>query len=123
MVRFCLDVVRDHDPQAAWQILDEKYQRYNWIHAYPNIAADILALWHCGGDMTEAFSLLALAGLDVDCNAGLVGNVLGILTGVPPRWAEPIEKDDLLETCLPATPRLSIRALAERTYRAALSIL
>ena len=73
----------DADPASAWRTLDRHFEQYNWIHAYPNIAADILALWFGQGDMTRSFSLLAHAGLDVDCNAGLVGNVLGVMNGVP----------------------------------------
>ena len=76
VVKHCLQVVKsDGDPASAWRTLDRRFEQYNWIHAYPNIAADILALWFGQGDMTRSFSLLAHAGLDVDCNAGLVGNV------------------------------------------------
>jgi uncharacterized protein YvpB len=77
------------------------------------MAADVLALWFGEGDMTRSFSLLAKAGVDVDCNAGLVGNVLGIISGVPDKWAEPI--GDLLETYLPGKERLSIKKIAALT--------
>ena len=114
----CLQVVAaDADPASAWRTLDRQFEQYNWIHAYPNIAADILALWFGQGDMTRSFSLLAHAGLDVDCNAGLVGNVLGIMSGVPDQWAAPL--GDKLETYLKGKERLSIRRLAERTARLA----
>ena len=116
IVRECLEVTgRETDPRAAWRILDTRFERYNWIHAYPNIAADILALWFGGGDMTRSFQLLAHAGLDVDCNAGLVGNVLGVMGGVPDQWAAPI--GDKLETYLKGKEILSIRELARRTAR------
>lgn len=114
----CLQTLRsEQDPQRAWEILDRRFERYNWIHAYPNLAADLLALWHSGGDMTKAFSWLAYAGLDVDCNAGLVGNVLGVMRGTPAQWAEPL--GDTLETYLPGKEKLSIRGLAARTARLA----
>jgi hypothetical protein len=77
----------------------------------------MLALWDSGGDFTEAMALLAKAGYDVDCNGGLVGNVLGVLRGVPPEWAEPL--GDLLETYIKGKQRLSIKALAETTARLA----
>ncbi len=105
------------DPQNAWRALDARFEEYNWIHAYPNLAADMLALWHCGGEMTSAFRWLAHAGLDVDCNAGLVGSVLGVMRGAPPQWSHPLE--DTLETYLPGRERLSIRVLAGRTARLA----
>ncbi len=118
VVRECLDVVGSCEaPATAWDILDRRFERYNWIHAYPNLAADILALWYGGDDLTQAFKLLAHAGLDVDCNAGLVGNVLGVMNGVPDKWARPI--GDRLETYIKGKEALSIRALAARTARLA----
>jgi ADP-ribosylglycohydrolase len=118
VVEECLAVVRSSpDPASAWRALDRRFEQYNWIHAYPNLAADILALWYGQGDMTRSFSLLAHAGMDVDCNAGLVGNMLGIMDGVPDAWAEPI--GDGLETYLKGKERLSIRELSARTARLA----
>lgn len=118
VVREVLSVVaEEQDPSSAWARLDKRFERYNWIHAYPNIAADIFALWYGVGDFTLSMSLLAQAGNDVDCNAGLVGNVLGIMSGVPEKWAAPI--GDLLETYIKGKERLSIKELAERTVRLA----
>lgn len=114
VVRGTLDVLQEKDtPEEAWPILDERFVQYNWIHAYPNIAADLLALWFGKGDFTETMSLLALAGNDVDCNAGLVGNLLGVMDGVPEQWAAPI--GDLLETYLKGKEKMSIRKLSEKT--------
>ncbi len=114
----CLDIIRNApDYRSAWKILDQRFEEYNWIHAYPNLAADLLALWYGNGDITKSFQILAHAGLDVDCNAGLVGNILGIMHGVPQAWSAPL--GDLLETYLPGKGRLSIRELAERTARLA----
>ena len=115
---FCLDVVLStDDPSIAWGKLDKHFERYNWIHAYPNLAADVLALWYGHGDFTETMSLLARAGYDVDCNGGLVGNVLGLIRDVPREWAEPL--GDLLETYIKGKERLSIKAIAEMTSRLA----
>jgi len=111
---FILEVLRTtSDPTSAWPILDKHFERYNWIHAYPNLAADLLALWYGAGDFTESMALLAKAGYDVDCNGGLVGSVLGVIRDVPPAWADPI--GDLLETYIKGKERLSIKELAERT--------
>ncbi len=103
----------EQEPSKAWSRLEKQLERYNWIHAYPNIAADVFALWYGEGDFTKTMSLLAQAGNDVDCNAGLVGNVLGVISPISQTWAEPI--GDLLETYLKGKERLSIRELAERT--------
>lgn len=114
VAREILTILRSEpNPAAAWRLLDVRFEEYNWIHAYPNLAADMLALWHAHGDLTTAFRWLAHAGLDVDCNAGLVGTVLGILYGAPEKWAAPL--NDLLETYLRSKERLSIRTLAART--------
>ncbi len=105
------------DPITAWQILEQRFETYHWIHAYPNIAAVLLALWYGKGDMTRSFALLAAAGLDVDCNGGLVGTILGIQGGIPVEWFEPLQ--DSLETYLRGNERLSIESLARRTARLA----
>jgi ADP-ribosylglycohydrolase len=118
VVRFALDTLAgENAPADAWARLEKRLETYNWIHAYPNIAAVCIALWYGEGDFTETMALLAQAGNDVDCNAGLVGSVLGVIAPVPPAWAEPI--GDLLETYIKGKERLSIRALAERTARLA----
>jgi hypothetical protein len=111
---FILEVLRSNDdPASAWPVLDKHFERFNWIHAYPNLAADLLALWYGEGDFTESLRLLAKAGYDVDCNGGLVGSVLGVMHDVPSAWAVPL--GDLLETYIKGKEKLSIKALAERT--------
>jgi ADP-ribosylglycohydrolase len=116
VVRYCLEMVEtNHNTIKVLEIFSKRFEKYNWIHAYPNIAAVIYSLWFGDGDMTETFSLLAKAGLDVDCNAGLAGNVLGILKPVPQKWADPI--GDRLETYIKGKEVLSIRELAMKTYK------
>jgi hypothetical protein len=91
VVRDCLETVaKENVPAAAWKVLEKHYDEYNWIDAHPNIAAVIYSLWYCQKDMTECFTLLAKAGLDVDCNGGLAGNVLGVILPVPLDWAGPL---------------------------------
>lgn len=115
VVDFCLRKLEvSEDPTQTWLEFEERFERYNWIHAYPNIAAVIYALWYGNGDMTQTFSLLAKAGLDVDCNAGLAGNVLGIINPVPRKWADPI--GDKLETYIKGKEILSIKELAHKTF-------
>ncbi|MEN6482166.1 MAG: ADP-ribosylglycohydrolase family protein [Anaerolineaceae bacterium] len=119
VLRDCLAVVSSQaNPLDAWKILDDHYKEYNWIDAHPNIAAVIVSLWYGKLDMTECFSVLAKCGLDVDCNGGLVGNVLGVIQPVPEQWASPL--GDLLETYLPGKAKLSIKELADRTASLAL---
>jgi ADP-ribosylglycohydrolase len=118
VVRDCLTTVASKvNPDDVWKILEKHYEEYNWIDAHPNIAAVIYALWYSASDMTDCFSLLAKAGLDVDCNGGLAGNVLGVIRPVASDWAAPL--GDLLETYLKGKEQLSIRELAARTARMA----
>jgi hypothetical protein len=112
---------RESDVSSALAWAEQRFEQYNWIHAYPNMAVDIISLWYGGRDITESFALLARGGLDIDCNAGLVGTVLGVMGGVPAVWADPI--GDRLETYIPGKERLSIHALAERTARLARGML
>lgn len=101
---------------AAWNSAQDELKTYNWIHAYPNMVANVTALWFCEGDMTKAFRILAGCGLDVDCNAGTVGSVLGVMHPVPELWSEPIA--DRLQTYIPGMEELSIRGIAALTMRA-----
>ena len=105
------------DPTRALEFIQQRFAAYNWIHAYPNIAAVIVALWYGQGDFTRSMSLLARAGNDVDCNAGLVGTILGVMGDVPKKWVQPI--GDRLETYLKGKEVLSIQKLAARTARLA----
>ncbi len=116
--QFIMETLAKADaPQRAWPLLSAHFEQYNWIHAYPNLAADAFALWYCNADFSQAMALLAQAGNDVDCNAGLVGTVLGIPFGVPDAWATPL--NDTLETYIQGKERLSIRELSARTARLA----
>lgn len=105
--------------RAAWDECEKLLERYNWIHAYPNAAAEVVALWFGGGDFDETMRLVAMCGQDVDCNAAQVGGVLGVMGGpdsIPPRWTGPI--GDELVTYLRGMERLSLRQLARRTVQA-----
>ncbi|MGV8050598.1 MAG: ADP-ribosylglycohydrolase family protein [Anaerolineaceae bacterium] len=99
--------------EQALENLLKHFEAYNWIHAYPNMAADVYSLWYGQGDFSLSMSLLAEAGNDVDCNAGLVGNVLGISYGVPKIWSDPL--NDLLETYITGKEKVRIHTLAEKT--------
>ncbi len=105
------------DPQKAWKKIEPIFEKYNWIHAYPNIGGVIYSLWYGAGSFEESMSLLARAGNDVDCSAGLVGTILGIINPIPEKWSEPI--GDLLETYIKGKEQLSIRELADKTAKVA----
>lgn len=106
-------------PRDAWKHCEGLLERYNWVHAYPNAAAEVVALWFGEGDFDETMRAVAMAGQDVDCNAAQIAAVLGVMLGPPgigDRWTEPI--GDVLETYARGLERLSIRELARRTVEA-----
>lgn len=107
------------EPRAAWDRLEKLLERYNWVHAYPNAAAEVVALWFGDGDFDATMRWVGMCGQDVDCNAAQIGGVIGVLRGregIDRRWTEPI--GDRLDTYVRGMERLSIRGLAARTVEA-----
>ena len=105
----------------SWTHILARYPNHNWIHCLPNIGAVLCALWFGENDMTTSFALLARAGLDVDCNAGLVGAVLGACNGgVPSNWIKPL--DNRIDTYLPDLPTVPISTAAEITLNVSASL-
>lgn len=68
--------------QEALRECQEKYQRYNWIHAYPNACCEIIALYYGKGDFLETLHIITMCGIDVDCNAGMIMPILAIQQGM-----------------------------------------
>lgn len=100
----------------AWKKCEKLFERYNWVHAYPNAAAEIIALWYGNGDFDRTMSIVAMAGQDVDCNAAQIATVLGIMFGpdaVSKRWSAPIH--DELRTYMRGMEELKISELARWT--------
>lgn len=106
------------DWEAAWRQCEERFKTYNWIHAYPNAAAQVIALWY-GSSFDEMLHIIAMEGYDVDCNAAQIATAYAILEGKPlaPRWTDPI--GDRLETYMRGIRETSIRELAAYTCRMA----
>lgn len=79
--------------EEAWRLCAEKYKEYNWVHSYPNAAAEIIALWYGEGDFDETAYIIAMEGLDVDCTAAPVLNALAIIIGIEKideKWINPL---------------------------------
>jgi hypothetical protein len=98
-------------------LCEHKFERYNWIHAYPNIMAEIIALWFGNGDFEETLHIIAQAGQDVDCNAAQILSAVGIMNGmdaIPNSFKDPIA--DRLDTYLRKDKVMSIKQLAQETY-------
>lgn len=122
VIRHALDACRAApDWQAAWAVCDACYRDYNWIHAYPNAAAQIIALWFGADDFDLTLSILCGIGHDVDCNAAQMLCVLGLRHGraaIAPRWSDPLLTGDII-TYMRRPKTLSFDSLVDRTLKAA----
>lgn len=104
------------DWESAWHICEEKYKKYNWIHAYPNAAAEIIALWYGNMDFEETCYIICMEGQDVDCTAAPVLNVLAVMLGfgaLDEKWMTPI--GDTILTTMRRMQRIGIEELIELT--------
>jgi len=120
VVKYALDsCISCNDWEAAWNRCALKYERYNWIHAYPNAAAEVVALWFGNGDFDETMHIIAMEGQDVDCNAAQIGTALGIILGtrgIAKKWTEPI--GDNLDTYVRGMKKMKISELSDWTVNA-----
>ncbi len=102
--------------REAWKLCEEKFKMYNWIHAYPNAAAEVVALYYGGNDFDKTMNIISMAGQDVDCNAAQIATIYGIihgLSGIDEKWTAPIG-DDLI-TYVRGMEKLKISELSKWT--------
>lgn len=98
--------------------IDETYSQYNLVHAFPNAAIEIASLYFGEGNFEKTLNIIGLAGLDVDCNGGQVGNIVGILNyknGLNKKWTDPI--GTVLKTYVRKIEEISIEALVDLTLK------
>lgn len=119
VVNFALECCNKYDDwESAWKVCEKRYERYNWIHAYPNAAAEVIALWFGRGEFDETIHICCMEGYDVDCNAAQVATVIGVMNGegsVGKSWTEPF--GDVLDTYMRGLPKLSIKELSSLTVK------
>jgi len=93
VVRFAYESCLKHsDWHDALAECEQKYIKYNWIHAYPNACCEVIALMYGNGDYEKTLNIVTMCGLDADCNAGMIMPVLGIQKGmriIPNRLIHP----------------------------------
>ena len=125
IVRQALDNCRKYDNWLdAWRISEQRVTRYNWVHAYPNAAIEVIALWYGNGDFNRTIEICGLCGQDVDCNAAQILTVWGTIYGseaIPEYWRAPI--GDKLDTYVRGMEVLSIKKLSARTAAVARALL
>ena len=79
VIRFAYECCQNcKDWQEALALCQEKYVKYNWIHAYPNACCEVIALWYGNGDYEKTLMIITMCGYDVDCNAAMIMPVLAI---------------------------------------------
>ena len=106
--------------REAWTACDAELVRYHWIHAYPNAAAEIVALWFGANDFDAMAEIVCGIGHDVDCNAAQVLAVFAIMHGpdaIPRCWTEPLGHDVITYMRWPR--RTSVAGLTDWTVAAA----
>lgn len=110
--------MENEDWLSTWKEMEEALVKYNWIHSYPNAAAEIVALWYGKGDFDRTMEIIGACGQDVDCNAAQIASVLGVMYGteiLSEKWTAPI--GDRLETYMRGMEELSIKGLTEKTIK------
>ena len=125
MYRSVLDFAWDtcervDDWRPALTECEEKYRKYNWIHAYPNACCEVISLYFGEGDFSETLHIITMCGLDADCNAGMVMPVVAIRDGcssIPEKYIHPVF--DRLTTYMRGEMReITMDALEEKTVQA-----
>ena len=120
VVRFAWEQCEKHDDyRKAWDACEQKYIRYNWIHAYPNAAAEVVALYYCGNNFDDCLNIISMVGQDVDCNAAQIMTLFGLAYGIgciDSRWRDPIR--DELYSYVRGYEKTTITAIAQKTVEA-----
>lgn len=126
--RSVLDFARDCcerncDWRRALMECEEKYQKYNWIHAYPNACCEVIALYYGEGDFSETLHIIAMCGLDADCNAGMIMPIIAIREGcssIPEKYMHPAF--DRLTTYMRGEMReITTDALVDKTVQSVIN--
>ncbi|HWP79202.1 MAG TPA: ADP-ribosylglycohydrolase family protein [Candidatus Acidoferrum sp.] len=117
VVKFAMEACEKNTAwRTAWALCEERFKAYNWIHAYPNVAAQIVALWYGGADFEETMYIIGMCGQDVDCNAAQLMNAVAVMVGeaaIPEKWKSPI--GDRLDTYVRGMKHMTISGLAKWT--------
>ncbi len=118
VIRFAYDCCKKYENwQDALRECEARYEKYNWIHAYPNACNEIIALMYGEGDFSRTIHIITMCGADVDCNAGMIMPVVAIrhgIDGIPQKYMHPAFEE--LDTYMRGRFRkLSLDELTEET--------
>lgn len=121
VVSFALEQCKKyHTWQEAWCVCEEYFKEYHWIHAYPNAAAEIIALWYGQNDFEKTAYNICMLGQDVDCTAAPILNALAIMIdfyGIDQqKYVQPI--GDTIYTMMRKMQKFTIEELCDKTVKA-----
>ncbi len=105
--------------RQAYELCEAKYKEYNWVHTYPNLAAEVVAVYFAGNDFQKAMTILMMAGQDNDCTGGPIGHAYGVMLGagtLDRKFTEPLK--DQLDTYVRTMESQTITSLSEKTLNA-----
>ncbi len=105
--------------RQACELCEAKYKEYNWVHTYPNLAAEVVAVYFAGNDFQKAMTILMMAGQDNDCTGGPIGHAYGVMLGcnaLDRKFTDPLK--DRLDTYVRTMESQSITSLSEKTLKA-----
>ncbi|CAK7013388.1 MAG: hypothetical protein ENTB_01416 [Enterocloster aldenensis] len=117
----CQACGQSRDYRQAWELCEEKYKEYNWVHAYPNLAAEVVAIRFAGNSFERAMTILMMAGQDNDCTGGPIGHAYGVMLGLDAlddKFVAPLR--DQLDTYVRTMESQSITSLSKKTTDAIL---
>lgn len=115
-----LDACKEsHSWEEAWEKCSDIMKEYNWIHCYPNVIAEIIALWFGDNDFDKTLMIVSTIGLDSDCNAAPILNAMGIAYGseiISDKWIKPLGNS--IKTIMRRYQEIELNDLYEWTYEA-----
>ena len=121
VLHFALDACRRSETwQNAWLLCDRRLVQYHWIHAYPNVAAQLVALWFGAESFDLTLQIVCGVGHDVDCNAAQSLCAYAIARGeraIDRRWIEPLGSEIVTYMRRPAG--MELETLVGQTVSAA----
>ncbi len=86
------EINRDRNFFRLRDYIYRRFQDYNWIHLYPNIAVVLVSLLLGKEDFQKTLEMIGKSGFDVDCNGGMALSILGVLNpeSIPQALIKPI---------------------------------
>lgn len=107
------------DWRMAWEICLEELKEYTWVHAYPNAAAEVVAIWFGNNHFEKILEIICLEGHDADSTAGQLMTAAAIVAGtedIDPGWLIPVSGK--LNTYLYGKTEFTIEELTRETVEA-----